>query len=337
MSRKILKIFFIVDGGAKMGLGHVYQSITFAKLLTEIAEICFLTKSGEIVINKISDAGFNVKKLSDDSEIMDYIKRDKPNIVIIDKIDVSESLAKEIKKDGAIKLVIFTNLTDANRYADIAVTADIGSNFKNINFIDDETKTLYFYGPKYWILRKEFHELNKRKKTLSKTVNNILMIFGGSDPSNLTTLVVDELLKTPNDYRLDVIIGGGFGHIDSLNQVLEKYKAADKKISIHKDVPNVAELMYKADVVLASPGLSAFEALYIGTPILVIPQDLLQKETYQDYFKIIDRDEIASKLLVSIDKKDFTYPGEKDIMNMDIAGGTEQLVNLIIGDKNNVD
>lgn len=320
-----------------MGLGHVYQSITFAKMLLDSAEISFLTKSDATVVNKISEAGFKTLKLSSDTEILNHLKKNKPDIVIIDKIDVSERLAKDIKDYSKIILVIFTNITDANRYADIAVTADIGSNFKNIHYVDDETKTIYYYGPKYWIIRKEFHEFHKRKKAMPKTINNILLIFGGSDPSNLTTLAAKELLKTTKYSRIDVILGASFGHIESLNQVLKEYEAINKKINIYRNITNVAELMYEADVVIASPGLSAFEALYVGTPILVIPQDLLQKVTYQGYFKVIDKDEIATGMLDCIENMDLTYPNQKEILEMDIAGGTEELIKVIIGDEKDVD
>ncbi len=331
MGSELKKIVFIVDGGYNIGLGHVYQSITLAQELKNVAEICFLTKSDEIVINKIKNAGFQTLHVANDSEIIGFLE-EKPDIVIIDKIDVDETLAKNIKIDNKIRLVIFTNLTNANRYADIAVTADIGSNFKNVRFRDDQTNTLYFYGPKYWVFREEFHELHKKNKVIPKTANNILAIFGGSDPSNLTTMVVKELLNLPKHIKIDVVLGASFGNHDSLNKVLMDYELANRAINIYKDVPYVAELMFKADLVIASPGLSAFEALYVGTPILVIPQDLLQKETYQGFFKVIDKEEIEC-LLECIVNKNFTYPNHEDIINMNIAGGTEELIQVIIGDE----
>ena len=332
MDNKDMKIIFIVDGGFKIGLGHVYQALTLAKMLNDFAKIKFLTKSDEIVANKIREAGFDAYKLSGDSEILEILKKEKPNIVIIDKIDVPSELAKAIKKVDNIKLVIFTNLTSANKYSDIAVTADIGSNFKSIRLFDDATRTLYFYGPKYWILRKEFHIYNKRNKMETKNIDNILLIFGGSDPKNLTTLVTKELLKYQREFKIEVIIGASFGHEDSLNQVIKEYKTDNKMVNLNKDITNVAELMFKADVVICSPGLSAFEALYVGTPILVIPQDELQRKTYQGFFELIGPED-ANNILEIIENRGFTYPNQENIIDMEIARGTEELIKEIIGDK----
>jgi spore coat polysaccharide biosynthesis predicted glycosyltransferase SpsG len=147
----------------------------------------------------------------------------------------------------------------------------------------------------------------------------------------LTTLVIKELLKLPHHSKIDVILGACFRHFEPLNRVLEEYKANNKIICVHKDVANVAELMFKADLVIASPGLSAFEALCVRTPILVIPQDLLQREEFQGRIMLIDKENIAS-LLVQIENMSFTYPNQEDIINMHIGEGTEEIVKAILED-----
>ena len=325
-----IKIIYIVDGGNKIGMGHVYQSISFAAVLKHSAEITFLTQSDSTVINIISSAGFLTHKMADKQSILRFIQSNKPNIVIFDKIDVDEDLARDIKEIKGVKLVIFTNITNANKYADIAVTADYGSNFKNIRYFDENTQTLYFYGPKYWIFKKEFLKFKDKKKDLTGEVKSILLTFGGSDHANLTTCAVRELLSKLRNFKITVILGACFSHTDELNQVLAEYKAKSNQVQILKDVSNIAELMHKADLVLASPGLSGFEALYVGTPILLMPQDELQKETYQGFFKIIDKDNVGI-LPEYIENREFIYPDQEDIVLMDIAGGTGELVEEILG------
>ncbi|HYE12010.1 MAG TPA: hypothetical protein VEF53_17715 [Patescibacteria group bacterium] len=332
MMNEVKKIAFVVDGGIKIGLGHVYQSITFANLLKNKAEIYFMTKSDDIVINKIKEAGFAAHKFSSDLEILDYIEQNEPNIVIFDKIDTSAELAKNIKKNNKIILAIFTNLTNANRYADVAVTADIGSHFNNIKHFNSDTNTLYFYGPKYWILRKEFHDCNQLNKPRPESVDNILISFGGSDPANLTTLVTNELLGFNHDIRINIILGASFTHFESLERVLKEDAEKSKNVIIHRDVNNVANLMFNSDLVIASPGLSAFEALFVRTPILLFPQDQIQKETYQGFMKVIDKAEIDC-LRDCIARMDFTYPDEEDIINMKIGQGSEEIINAILGNE----
>ena len=222
-------IVFIVDGGNKIGMGHVYQAMSLAALLSEYGNVTFLTKSDNRVVGKLLSKGFHVIKEINDKGILDCVYEIKPEIVIIDKIDVSEWLAQKIKKLTNTKLVIFTNLTEANKYADIVVTADIGSSFKNICYTDEITHTKYYYGPRYWVLRKEFYNHVKKSEGSLNSIKKILLIFGGSDPSNIITPVLEVLLNGYDFLSVDAIVGLAFEHDNMLNETIKKHELLNKK------------------------------------------------------------------------------------------------------------
>jgi UDP-2,4-diacetamido-2,4,6-trideoxy-beta-L-altropyranose hydrolase len=324
-----MKIIFITDGGLELGMGHVVQSISLAKFFINKAEITFFTKSSEIIIKRINDAGFNVVHFDNDSDMMLYFRKDEPDIIIFDKLDVDENFAKSIRNELSAKLVIFTNITSANKYAHLAVTADIGSEFKNISFIDNYTNTLYYFGPKYWILRDEFYQMTKKDNYSLDAMKRILLIFGGSDPSNLTTYVLKLFLENNSEYTIDVILGASFGFIDDINNLINKYKERAANITIYQNVNNVAQLMYQSDLVIASPGLSCFESLRIGTPVIVIPQNDLQKETYDGFFSILGTNEI-DQLLTLIKNRKFTYPDSEFVKSLEIGNGIQEIIDEIL-------
>jgi spore coat polysaccharide biosynthesis predicted glycosyltransferase SpsG len=324
-----VKICFITDGGKHLGLGHVQQSTAFAQELASEADICFLTKSDDAVLSKIRENGFEVIRHESDASILRHLETLSPDIVIFDKLDVAEDLARDIKRSLNAHLVIFTNLTRANRYADIAVTADIGSRFENISFFDEETKTLYFYGPKYWILKPAFYDYWRRGKQLAAVPKRILLIFGGSDPANLTSAALDQLLSLDKPYRLDVVLGAHYHHDDDLRGVLQRHGARGAEVTVYQNITNVAELMYEADLVIASPGLSAFESLRVGTPVIVVPHDALQSQTYQGFMRMLQRDELW-KMGDMIEKRDFSFPRDTRIARMEIGEGVRELKELIV-------
>ena len=325
-----MKIVFIADGGEQMGMGHVQQSTTLAKELSDRAEICFLTKSDETVVSQMKDAGFTTFKLNSDNEIAALLQKIKPDIVIIDKLDVAENFARELKGSLSSKLAIFTNQTSANKYADVSVNAVISSNFRNTKYLDKNTNTLYFYGPKYCILRKEFHEFKSKGKKVNSMVKKISLIFGGSDPSNLTSIVLNELLSLKKGYKIDVIMGVHFEHLDTLNQVLVRYPNKKGNVNLYKNVKNVAELMYKADLVIVSPGLSLFEALCVGTPVIAMHHNLWQKNEMAGLVDTLDKSE-ASRLKDMIANGNFLYPCSESIARLEIGEGKEELIETIIG------
>lgn len=331
-----LKVCFITDGGRQMGMGHVQQSTTLAKELKKKADIFFLTKSDDIVFTAILEAGFDVTALQNDEQILDFLNATNPEIVVFDKIDVAEKLARNIRDTLAARLVIFTNLTAANKYADIAVlqraqdlSTDAASRFRNITYTDESTNTLYCYGPKYWVLRPEFYEYKKRGKAVPAEAKRILLAFGGSDPSNLTSVVLGEILEMGKIFRIDVILGGYFSHEDSVKTVLEQYSEKMVNVTLHRNIKNVAELMYKADLAITSAGMSMFEALCVGTPVIVIPQDQLQRDTYQGVMRMLESDDLK-RLGEMIERAEFSSPLDEHIIAMEIGNGVQELVKLIL-------
>jgi spore coat polysaccharide biosynthesis predicted glycosyltransferase SpsG len=331
-----MKICFITDGGRQMGMGHVQQSTALACVLRTNANVCFLTKSDDTVLTAIRESGFEATGLRSDAEILQHLTTLNPDVIVFDKIDVEEKLARDIKNALKARLVIFTNLTGANKYADVAVlqraadlTVDIGNRFKNVAYTDNDTNTLYCYGPKYWVLRPEFYEYKSKGKASSRKPEHILLTFGGSDPSNLTSAVLEELLGLDRMLWIDVILGAHFGHDDTVMHVLERHPGKRANVTVHRNIKNVADLMYKADLTVTSPGLSMFEALCVGTPVIVIPQDALQRDTYRGFMRMLERDEI-SKLGGMIARGEFTYPHEAHIAMMEIGEGVPELVEVIL-------
>src|SRR5712691_8072466 len=94
--RSTYRICFITDGGLQLGMGHVQQSTTFASVLRDKANISFLTKSDDTILNTIRESGFDAKQLQNDAAILHELKALNPDIVIFDKLDVDESLARDI-------------------------------------------------------------------------------------------------------------------------------------------------------------------------------------------------------------------------------------------------
>jgi spore coat polysaccharide biosynthesis predicted glycosyltransferase SpsG len=290
----------------------------------------FLSKSDDAVLARIRASGFQACQLADDAGILQALMDRQPDIIIFDKLDVSEALAARIRQAlPAARLVIFTNITDANRHAHVAVTADIGSRFENQRYIDERTGTLTFFGPRYWVMRPEFGEFHRRGKAIAARTQRFLLIFGGSDPANLTPAVLEQLLALERSFDIDVVLGGHFPHEQDLARVLAANEAKRGRVFVHRNIANVAELMHRADLVLASPGLSAFEALRVGTPVIVVPHNALQRDTYRGFMRMLEREELG-KLGEMIENGDCTRPDDAHIVRIQIGQGVEELKEAIM-------
>ena len=328
-----MKITIITDGNNTLGMGHVYQSIVLARLLLQknisVNNIVFFTKSKENVMNLIRESGFIVNQYSDDDEIFNALSITNPDRIIFDKLNVSPELAIKIKNNLDIRLIIFTNLTDANLYADITVLADIGSDFQNIYRRDEKTGQIQFFGPKFWLLRPEFYEFKKKLKTHALSTKNLMLIFGGADMSNITSAVLNTLLQLDSAFNITVVLGSAFIHYPELEDTILKNKGSISKVKIVKNIKNVAQVMFSSDLVFASPGLSLFEALAVGTPVLGFHQNDLQRDVYKGFLTTFDKSDL-NRLSEIIRNREYIFPESSFIKNMEIAEGYDDILNEIL-------
>ena len=329
----MMKIAIITDGNNKIGMGHIYQSITLAdtilKKTDNQAKIFFITKSGKRITDLISEEGHEVYYCPNDDSIFDILLKENPDRIIFDKLNVAPILARRIKDVIDVKLIIFTNLTKANQYADVTVRADMGSNFKNIYNKDIITGKVQFWGPKYWLLRPEFHEYKKKGNLPSSSVKNIMLIFGGADPANLSSAVLNALLKIESSFKIILVLGAAFAHHEELNNVLKRNYSSTSSVQIIENITNIAETMYNSDVVFASPGLSFFEALAVGTPVVGFHQNKIQQDVYNGFLTTVAKSELF-KLASIINNKSFIYPDDPFITSMEIGEGTDEILNEIL-------
>jgi UDP-2,4-diacetamido-2,4,6-trideoxy-beta-L-altropyranose hydrolase len=327
-----MKIVIITDGNNQLGMGHVYQSMTLGFYLKEkidpFDEIIYITKSNENIQLLLRSSNCVVFHCLNDDLILEKLKEIKPYRVVFDKLDVATDLAKKIKIDLNIKLIICTNLTDANKYADVTVIADFGSEFKNL-ILKKESGQVQYFGPKYWILRPEFYFYNSIKKKKSPEIKNILLIFGGADPENFSSIALSKLIEIDDELKVTLVLGSAFMQEDDVNKVIKSNLGSKCKVEVLKNINNVAELMFKSDLVLASPGLSFFEALVVGTPVLGFHQNELQREAYANILPTYDKEGL-NDLPLMIKNREFIFPADKLILNMEIALGKDEILDAIL-------
>ena len=89
--------------------------------------------------------------------------------------------------------------------------------------------------------------------------------------------------------------------------------------------------MYKADLVICSPGASLFEALCVGTPIIAVNQNLSQKSSIEGLLPSLDKDQV-SLIGDIITNTNYINPDSECIRKMEIGKGKNELVDYIMKD-----
>lgn len=328
-----MRITIITDGNNQLGMGHVYQSLTLASTLSVKApagtDISFITKSSDCVTDLIKAAGFSVCRKENDEAIFNALQDQNPDRIIFDKLDVAPDLALKIKKQLGQKLIIFTNLTEANKYADITVMAAMGSNFKNIYRVDKLSGKVELWGPKYLLLRHEFYEYGAIHKSAPAETNKVMLIFGGSDQANLSTYVLEELFKMNQAFAITLVLGSAFAFHNEIQDMMSKYQFSRSTLTIVQNLKNVGKTMFENDLVFVSPGLSFFESLSVGTPVLCFHQNEFQQNAWRDDLKTYGREDVY-QIKTLIENRSFIFPDEKFVLSMEIGMGKDEMIAEIL-------
>lgn len=125
--------------------------------------------------------------------------------------------------------------------------------------------TRLLLGPRYALLRAEFTRYRDWSRTISEKAARVLITMGGSDPSNSTPRVLQALSEL--DLEIRVAIGGSTEH---LNEVERAAAPLTDRVTLLRDVRNMAEQMAWADLAVAGAGTTSWEMCLLGLPAMLI-------------------------------------------------------------------
>ena len=128
-------------------------------------------------------------------------------------------------------------------------------------------------GPKYLLLRPEFYEVDSMKR--NSTNYDILIFYGGSDPTNETikTLNALEYVDT-SKMEIHVVVGLSNGNMKQIEETCN-----NKKYHFYIQINYLAQLMRKADLALGAGGVTMWERCFLGLPSVVTIVAENQKES----------------------------------------------------------
>lgn len=114
------------------------------------------------------------------------------------------------------------------------------------------------------LLRPEFSRSRRDQREGAPTV---LVTMGGSDPAGLTLKAMNALDRLSGEFRVVVVLGPGFLHEETLSASLP---GMHRRCEVLRDVRNMADVMSRADLAVASFGVTAYELAATGVPAIYL-------------------------------------------------------------------
>ncbi|MEM7411062.1 MAG: NTP transferase domain-containing protein [Myxococcota bacterium] len=253
------RIAFRVVGNRETGLGHAYRALTLADRLIDHELHFFVRPDHGLAAQRIETRRHPVHVVGQ-SEELEALRACAPDLIVNDVLDTTKREMEAFRSLGAA-VVNFEDLGPGAALADAVVNAlyDVpGGGFDgNVH-----------QGVSHCVLRDEFYSVEPI--AVREDVREVLVLFGGTDPNDLTARCLPWIDALPGDWRLTVVSGFGYPRPEALRAI-----AADLRhdTEVVVDTPIVSRYMARADIAITSAGRTVFELASLGVPMLVIPQN----------------------------------------------------------------
>lgn len=251
------RIVFRADGYKELGLGHIYRVLTLAYDMTEHDVVFVCDKKYPMGIERLQAANMSVVVVEGDEGLLKWLSDYRPDVYVHDCLDTDRELMKRIRSYVG-RLVTFEDLGDGAREADAVINAIYEGASRHLNV---------YTGKSYVALRDEF--LTASPKQFEEQVRHVLVMFGGTDPLDLSARVF-KMAKAYNAdgarVEFDFVLGSGY-------EGAVREGDASLGIKVTRDVARVSDRMKLADMAFSSQGRTTFELASMGVPTIVLAQN----------------------------------------------------------------
>lgn len=140
------------------------------------------------------------------------------------------------------------------------------------------------------------------KADQEKKIEKILICLGGEDPANLTIPAAKAFMKKFPDAKITAIIS------NEASPYIEE--AGGPNIEFVKPIAGLREKLFEYDIVATHYGFTAFEAVYAGCGVILLPTTKLHKKLAEKYnFAFVGDKEISDSALQTALDSDKLYAG----------------------------
>ncbi len=288
MADAALNFVFRVDSGVQMGSGHVMRCLTLARELSgNGARIQFICRDirGNL-IDRIQREGYVVYRLpapqeqrasscpwlqvplhQDAEETRTVLERVRPAWLVVDHYGISAEWHRA-QRGPAKSIFVVDDLADRALDCDLLLDQSYVGRAtlqRYVGLVPDGCRTLL--GPRYALLSSEYAALHEALVERTGDACRVLVFFGGTDATDETSKALQALARPELAHlAVDVVLGANH----PAPERVEAMAQGRPRTTLHRNLPTLAGLMFRADLAIGAGGTVSWERLCLGLPSIVI-------------------------------------------------------------------
>ncbi|MGL6446458.1 hypothetical protein ACSZNO_07730 [Aeromonas veronii] len=306
------------EGDKQRGLGHLSRCHSYATAWEKLGGKVQWVIDGDSIAHQFINGNNVVWKQWQFEKITISLNMD---IAIIDSYTASVTQLKKLS--SFFKITAYVDDTFRVKYPKGLVIHPTPNVTKITNH-----PSRWLIGTSWQPIRPDFIDIRKRNKAPKKTINNILVMMGGTDILGITNRIVNI---TKDIYPTATI------------HIITNIQTACSSNCIYYSnlsAKQVAELMYQSDISICAAGQTIFELIASLLPSIIIKtaenqSSQLESISSHNLFEIIDNwenDNIIEKIITSMSILNDFQTRKNHVVNMSkypIPDGAQRLSHLL--------
>jgi UDP-2,4-diacetamido-2,4,6-trideoxy-beta-L-altropyranose hydrolase len=264
------------DANARIGAGHIMRALALAHAWLEAGgQVCFLSACDNVALaERVRSAGIMWQPLAADASLDDQVEAalaqsGRPEAapvrpwVLLDGYHFRLRHQRAFKAAG-YRVLCLDDLAALPAYAaDLVVNQNVGA--ERLPYAADGDETEFLLGSRYAVLRPEFRS-RKISRPTGRPLQNVLITFGGADPSGLTERAI-RACQGISGLAVRVIVGPLNPNGKRIRATLQETGVRAKICTAVRDMTGA---MAWADVALTAAGQTCWEMAHLGLPSLAV-------------------------------------------------------------------
>jgi UDP-2,4-diacetamido-2,4,6-trideoxy-beta-L-altropyranose hydrolase len=259
---------FRCDASPTIGAGHVTRCLALAEILSETGWRIAFTVRPETVqtVPALAASGFKVRVLGDSNHELEALCAEtsgNADLLVVDHYQWDVAV-EQACRSFARKILVLDDATGRDHDCDVLIDAAAAGPEAYAGHVPAHARVLA--GPAYALMRRSFvlHRPAALARRDGRPVKEILVSCGATDPTNVTSLVLDALDDVAHDVTVTVVLSSRAPKVDDVRRRLRG------KARLLLDADNMADLMSYADLAIGAPGASAYERAVLGLPSILV-------------------------------------------------------------------
>jgi UDP-2,4-diacetamido-2,4,6-trideoxy-beta-L-altropyranose hydrolase len=258
-------IIIRVDGGQRVGLGHVVRMRALAEMLAKDFDCEFILGHSDPAVITLLSGDYRVHQLAtgdgDVETILELARRKGAAVVVLDGYNFGCEMQRSLRQAG-LRVVVIDDVAAAPIEADLVINHCSRLVARHYQVAPD---VRLLCGPKYALLRAPFLAAARDAVRTSASEGTVLVCMGGTDSLGVTPRVLETLTATPWVKRVTVVLGPLAG----INFHHGRQGHSEVEFCRDLDASGMVRAFQRSQLAVVTASSIAIEACAVGCGLLV--------------------------------------------------------------------